>query len=339
MCGVEVVPLVHEFSRSDRPEERALFVRVYLDFAADCGRRDLAVPRDWRQALQNCLEKASAAERDVYLADIAEAYASVRPAPDDGPLGFATGDDIDAIVALGRLDRLIALAADRKARLRAEHFELLVACALTLAQHGDRRLVEALLSRDPIRFEAAPLFLEASSEQRAAILVAAQRAVLGRMQPGAGASLCEETASQLEFAAIAGDANEFALALAEALGADPALAERISADPAGEPLAVALIALGAPRDVAVRIMTARDMQDGEGYRRIQTMARLGERVSPAAAQRIVAALLGRPQAPLEMPAPYAREATNPSPFLRREAPARKASPAMSERSARGSQRP
>ena len=158
-----------------KPEQRALFVRVYLDLLTERARGHATVPQDWGDALQACLEKAEARERDLYLADLAEVLgrpAERRPPP-------VPRDEIDGVVAHGRLDQLIALAADRQARLRGEHIQSLAARALTLARYGDRRLAEALLGREGLRLEAAPLFLEANAEQRAAILAAAQRAVLG----------------------------------------------------------------------------------------------------------------------------------------------------------------
>jgi hypothetical protein len=341
VIGVQALPLVHAFSQSDRPEERAIFVRVCLDLIAGSVRRGDVFPEDWRHALQVCLAKAGEAEREAYVAELAKAYAKAGGEPRgaaDGRFVFSSRDDIEAILRRGWPDQLVALAADRKARLRPEHFEALVGRARALAEAGDRRLVDALLSRDLIRLEAAPLFLEATPAQRATILLAAQRDALGRRAPATG--LDEKTASRLEFAAIAGQDREFAEALGAALGADPALAQRIAADPAGEPLAVALIALGAPRDVAVRIVTGRDMQDGAGYPRIQALARLADRLSQAAARRIVAALVGRP-APKRGAPPSAapREIPNPSPFLKRERSTRAPIPGTAAPPARYSQRP
>ncbi len=345
MFGVEALPLVHAFSRSENPAERAVFFRVYLDLIAERARCNASVPRDWSDALQACLEKASPIECEGYLAHLDKVYPDRRAAAQKAAatrIGFATRDDIDVILGQGGLDEVLRLAADRKARLRPEQFETLVTRAQSLALTGDRRLVDALLSRDLIRLDAAPLFLEATSEQRTAILIAAQRAVLGRRPVGAAASLDDETAGRLEYAAIAGGAREFADALGAALGCDGALAARISSDPTGEPLAVALIAVGAPRDVCVRVVTARDMQDNAGYPRIQTLARLSERVSRAAARLILEALLGRPSLPRELPSVTAaapRAAAHPSPFLRRDTTRVAASPETSVRWARGSRKP
>jgi hypothetical protein len=325
LFGVEAFPLVHSFALSEEESARAVFVRVYLDLLAERGGERPA--QDWLDALQACLAKAGDRERDLYLAELAKAYLErdgarlARPVAETRP-NPGTSEDIDGTIRRGRLDELVALAADGRARLRADHIGALAPRARALAERGDRRLAEALLSREPLRLETAPLFLEASSEQRQAILVAARRAELGRRAPAAP-RLDAETAAKLEFAGLAGGVGEFAEALAEALGAEMALAERIANDPAGEPLAVALIALGLARDAAVRIMTARDMQDGDVFPRVHLLARLGDLLPAPAARRILAALIS-PLRPSETPpiaASVPREAAHPSPLARR-APAR-----------------
>jgi len=353
--GVEALPLVQSFALSDEASQRAVFLRVYLDLLAEQARGREPLPEDWFEALQTCLAKAGARERELYLAELAKAYLfrearrgaarprSPRPpaAPLAAGLARATDEEIDALLRRDRTEELVVLAADRRARLRPDHVEALAPRARALARRGDRRLADALLGREPIGLEAAGLFLEATSEQRRAILLAAQRAELGR-RAAIGAALDEATASRLEFAAIAGDASEFAAALAAALGADADLAQHIAADPAGEPLAVALVAIGAPRDLAVRVMTARDMRAGEGFPRIHALARLSDRLSVAAARRVVGALLGTPaRSEPALAAAPSRQAAHPSPFLRREGSPRRAmaSPETTAPKAPNSQRP
>ena len=345
MYGVAALPLIHSYAHSGAPADRAVFVRVYLDLLAESSRRREAIPEDWLADLQICLARAEAGERDVYLAELAKAHAPGARAPDpearaaEDSRARATREEIDSLLRDGPLERWIALARDRMARLRPDHIMALVARARAiLSQGGDRRLVEAILSREPVRLEAAPLFLEASGEQRWAILLAAQRADLGR-KAGVAPKLAAEVSARLEFAAIAGETGEFADALGAALGVEPDLARRIAADPTGEPLAVALAAIGTPRDVCVRIMTAGDMRSGDVFPRIHTLARLSDRLSPSAARRIVKALVGSERvAPARPPS---RQAEHPSPFARREGFARKglASPETSARSAQNSRRP
>jgi hypothetical protein len=347
--GVEALPLVHSFAVSDEASQRAVFLRIYLDLLAEQARGRERLPEDWFEALQACLAKAAPPERDLYLAELAKAYlfresrraAAPRPSAPTTTTAQVAGEEIEAVLRRDRTDELVALAADRRARLRPEHIAALAPRAREMARRGDRRLADVLLTREPIRLEMAALFLEATSEQRRAILLAAQRAELGR-RPAAGAALDEETAGRLEFAAIAGDAGDFAQALAAALGVAADLAERIAADPAGEPLAVALVAIGAPRDLSVRIMTARDMREGEGFPRIHALARFSDRLSVAAAQRVLEAMLGASglRERLALPGAARRQAANPSPFLRREGRrAALASPETTAPKAPNSQRP
>ena len=342
MSGIEALPLVHAFARSDIAGERALFVRVYLDLVAERARRGEAAPDDWGGAWRTCLEKAAQGERDQYVAELAKRQAPSQPAVGEKALASATREEIDAILARDDLDLLIALAGERASRLRPEHSGAMVARAREiLDRSGDRRLAEALLSRDPIRLEAASLFMAANSEQRWAIMLAAQRADLGR-KPAGAAALDRDAAARLEFSAIAGDPGEFAGVLAGAIGAPLELATQIATDPSGEPLAVALVAVGAPRDLCVRILTAADIHDGDGFPRIHALARLSDQLSVPAARRILAAILGLPRGVTpSLGAPATRQAAHPSPFVRRPGPSRATSFSRErpEPSAQDSRRP
>jgi hypothetical protein len=332
--GIEALPLVNSFARSDDADERAVFARVYLDLVADGLRRDAAPPQDWREALQACLSHAGEAERDAYLAALAQVA---------GAVGAEDGD-VDALIGAGLLEEAVALAADAKAPLAAERYASLVPRARALARIGDRRLADTLLKRRPLPLAAAPLFLEADPAQRAALLLAAQRSDLGRRPLGVTLKLREDVAARLEYAAIAGDVGEFAAALGAALGCETELARALAEDASGEPLALGLIALGAARDVAVRVVTALDLREGAAFSRIHTLARLFDHVSASTARRLVAAFLSpiAPRAAARATTGAAgRAAPTPSPFLRREAPARRSalSPETSARSAQGSRSP
>ena len=94
----------------------------------------------------------------------------------------------------------------------------------------------------------------------------------------------------IELAAVARHPARFVVALAEALGCEPDLAQRIVDDPSGEPLAVALTALGAANDVVVRILTSNDLLAGESYERIRTLARLNNALDRSATTMVVAAM-------------------------------------------------
>ena len=70
------------------------------------------------------------------------------------------------------------------------------------------------------------------------------------------------------------------------------LAARIAADPTGEALVMALVAIGAPNDVCVRVLTASDMHERGRFPRIHALSRLSGSASPLAARRILAAIVG-----------------------------------------------
>lgn len=298
---VDGVPQLRAFSHSQDAGERALFMRVYFDLFEARRARGEPMPESWTAALRACLSAAH----------VAGAPASFDP---------VAPDDVEVTLRRGDLDSLIALASATSARLKSDQIEALVARARALAEAGDARLARALLARGPVRLEHAALFLEADAEQRLSVLLAVQRAELGR-KTGPLRELDLALAEPLEFSAIAGRRAEFADALALALGVSPALAARIGADPGGEALVVALAALGAPRDLGVRILTARDMSESAGaFPRLHALARLAGQLSAPAARRLIGALAGvAPTPALAPPAAPPREVETPSPFLRREA--------------------
>jgi uncharacterized protein (DUF2336 family) len=189
-------------------------------------------------------------------------------------------DDTGVVIALARnafaeLERAALIRLLRRARSLAE-------------ERGDLRLAEALLERRPVRAEHALLFLSARPDQRVEILLAAQRMQLGR-PPGSVLSTPSTTLEELEVAAVARQPERFVATLAEALDCGADLAERIVDDVSGEPLAVALCALGAPNEVLVRVLISNDLAAGS-YERIRALARLNNALDRNAATMIVAAL-------------------------------------------------
>ena len=209
--------------------------------------------------------------------------------------------DIDSglvarLVEREEIEVALALARNRHAPIDASRFATLARRAKTRVEAaGDRRLVDALLERTPAVIEQAALFFEADATHRGRIVAAAQRATLGRRDPAFDGGEAARVAQRLERNAMAGEWRQFEAQLAEAFGCPPPLAARIAGDASGEPLAVALAALYAPNDATVRILAARDLLDGGGYRRIAALARLKDALSPAAARLTMAALIGAPQ--------------------------------------------
>jgi uncharacterized protein (DUF2336 family) len=190
-------------------------------------------------------------------------------------------DDVDVLIALARnafaeLERAALIRLLRRARSLAE-------------DQGDLRLAEALLERRPVRADYALLFLIARPDQRVEILLAAQRMQLGR-PPGSVVSTPSTTSDELEVAAVARQPERFVATLAEALDCGPDLAQRIVDDVSGEPLAVALAALGVSNEVLVRVLISNDLAAGASYQRIRALARLNNALDRNAATVIVAAL-------------------------------------------------
>ncbi len=197
-----------------------------------------------------------------------------------------------ALAARGDIDVLIALANNESARLEGKTLLDLLHRARKLAeQAGDRRLADALLQRRPVPPESAALFLCATPYQRVDILLAAQRLQLGR-PPSPPVPTRSGSIDQLELAAIARQPQRFVAILAEALDCEPELAQRIVDDTSGEPLAVALAALGAENEVLVRALISNDLLAGASYQRVRALARLNNALNRDAAITVIAALRG-----------------------------------------------
>ena len=193
-------------------------------------------------------------------------------------------------------DVLVALARNAFAELESSALLRLLRRARSFGEEGDLRLAEAMLERRPVPAEAALLFLFARPDQRVEILLAAQRMQLGR-PPQAHLAANPAALDEIELAAVARHPARFVAALAEALDCEPDLAQRIVDDPSGEPLAVALTALGAANDVLVRVLISNDLLAGESYQRIRALARLNNALDRNAATMVVAAMLDRAATP------------------------------------------
>lgn len=299
LTDVEALPWLRAFSRSGDAAERAVFLRVVFDLFEAQRTNGRAMPENWTAALRQCLGRAPETRKPSLPESLGR-------------------QDVAAILSRGDLDAMVGLVGDMSARLRADQLATLIVRAGALAQAGDTRLSRALLARGPVRLEHAPLFLEADAEQRLSLLLAVQRAELGNTG-NSPRELDPALAEPLEFAAIAGKREDFSVALAGALGVSSTLGARLAVDPGGEALVVALAALGAPRDLGVRVLTARDLSESaDAFPRLHALARLAGQLSVPAARRLIAALAGTAVAQPALASPR-REAETPSPFVRREA--------------------
>ncbi len=337
------LPFMGALARSGRREDRQLWLRVAVDYVLRADRPENDLDNEFADNFARCLGDvdddarlvigqrllASGRAPDRLLASIsgqggeAGAYILTRSkdisrrellaaAADPVRAGAVArrdeidGELIDALFADAEIATLLALLDNPSAKLETRHLRELVARAKVECEAGDRRLAERIFARAPIRAEYAPLFLFANSAQRAAILLAMQRAELAQPRQASPAAAPRASIARLEAYALAGETDRFAATLAEILGCPEEIAARIACDPNGEPLAAALAAIGAPNDVGVRILTASDLRDGLDYRRVGALARLQNALSPLAAQRVVAAMIGPwrvldPRRPLPLP--------------------------------------
>ena len=331
------LPFLAALARSSLPADRLLWLRVATDYFLTRPFPTLAHGAEFAAALSEGLRRADDATRCAVarkLAPCAEAadvlatieslggeaalvvLQSVAVLPRERLLAAAAGDnararavarrhDLDgelvgALADHDEIEVLIALARNRRAPIDSRLYAALARRAKQRIDGAlDRRLAVALLQRGPVGLEQAALFLEADSSRRAEIMTAAQRATLGGPRTPVQRRDASQAIARLERFALDAEPERFAGALAEALECSLELAKRIAGDSSGEPLAVALAALGAPDDVAVRVLTSRDLQDGADYRRVGALARLKDALNPAAAALVVTAMIGdsaRPRA-------------------------------------------
>ena len=191
-------------------------------------------------------------------------------------------------------DILVTLAGNASAPLEGATLMRLLRRARKQAEdQGDRRLAEALLERRPVRSENAVLFLTANPGQRVEILLAAQRTQLGR--PAGSPTAADQTAlDELERLAVARQPDRFLALLAQSLNCSENLARRIVDDSSGEPLAIALTALGAANEVLVRVLISNDLLVGSRFQRIRALANLNNALDRNAAILVIEALRDEP---------------------------------------------
>jgi uncharacterized protein (DUF2336 family) len=230
------------------------------------------------------LERAVAAPRPLLLAaaggDEAAACAVARRRDLD--------DEIVGVLARRPVREIaLALAMNLAAPLAPERFALLAERA-----RDDKELAAALLARPAAPLDQAPLFMFASLEQRQAILLAAQRAELGRLPGQSTWRQPDDAVRRLESYALARQPDLLIETLAEALGCEAAFARRIVDEPSGEPLAVALAELAASQEASMRILLLGHSPLNLDTMRLGALTRLKEGLRPAAARRVISAMIG-----------------------------------------------
>ena len=222
-------------------------------------------------------------------------------------LAAATWGTLDMAMAVARradLDTAVARAlAERPEREillvlvdnRTAPFDRSLVQYLARRARGDEEVSLLLLKRECEPADLAPFFLLASSERRTAILASACRDDLGpesrrpRLSAEEGAALM-----RVERALMASDQDSFDVALAAALKIPLSDAWSIIDDRRGEPLAVALAAIGASPEFAARVFILSGPAIGHSVMAVRTLTKLVEDLPMRTARRIVAVMTGAP---------------------------------------------
>ena len=199
--------------------------------------------------------------------------------------------DLDLPIAAALAERpepeiLRALARNAAAPIDRSAFQYLVR-----RSRDDEELARALLARDGYPADRAAMFLVANSEQRAAIMLSARREDLSpesrRMRLGP-----EETAALtgVERAILSPDRDGFDTALAVALRKPLSDVWRLIDDPKGEPLALALAAIGASAELAARVFILSGPAIGHSVMAVRMLTTLVETMPRHTASRLIAAM-------------------------------------------------
>jgi hypothetical protein len=158
--------------------------------------------------------------------------------------------------------------------------------------------------------ELCELFFSATAAERRLIVVNLD--YTGQAAPALPPMRAKEVVGRLETSALAHNVEAFAREIELAFGVSNALARRIAGDELGEPIVVAMKALGAPRAVVERILLFVNPRIGQSVQRVYELATHYDEISVEAALRLVG--IWRAAAPRE------QEAPRPASVVRRAAP-------------------
>ena len=183
---------------------------------------------------------------------------------------------------------LLALIRNPTAPLDRPLFQYMVRRA-----RGDDELSRLLLERPCEAADLAPFFLLATGEQRAAILLSMRRDDFG--PESRRPRLNEEEAAALtrvERSLLSSDQDSFDAALAAALNLSLAETWRIIDDRRGEPLAVALTAIGASPEFAARVFILSGPSIGHSVMAVRSLVAIVDSLPMRTASRLLAAMTG-----------------------------------------------
>jgi Uncharacterised protein conserved in bacteria (DUF2336) len=135
--------------------------------------------------------------------------------------------------------------------------------------------------------ELDDLFFTATEQERRLILLNLH--IVAPTSPGTVVVVRDQSIGQhLEAAALGNHREDFTKQLAEALRIPHEQARRIARDERGEPLVVAVKALGIPRDVVYRLLMFVNPAVGHSVERVHALATLFDEMTTPAAESMVA---------------------------------------------------
>jgi hypothetical protein len=210
-----------------------------------------------------------------------------------------------ALALRGDMETLRALAANLALR-----FDPATRRTLLRAARDDRGLARLLLDRGDFDADRAALFLAATrAERRTIVLDARARAGAFDGEPVVHPAMVD----RFEAAALRGDRAEMATILAEVFGCEKERARALFLDRQGEPLALALAALGVSPAKATRIFRSVETLISHDAVRVRGLAAMARAIPQHVAAGLIAAMTGAES--------FAREAAG-NPFQRLAEPVR-----------------
>lgn len=206
-------------------------------------------------------------------------------------VAVARRPDLDPVVCRALAERPEPEIPSALARNPAAPLDRSTVQYLVRRARDDRDLAKLMLERDCQPADLAPLFLLANTATRAAIILAARRDDLGPESRRPRLSTDEMSAlSRVERSLLNAEQDSFDVALAVALGLDLGTTGRLLDDPHGEPLAIALAAIGASAEFAARVFILSGPAIGHSVMAVRRLTQLVETLPMRTAARLVAAM-------------------------------------------------
>lgn len=192
--------------------------------------------------------------------------------------------------------------------------------AMVARARHDRDLAERLAARIGDPLAVAPLFPLVSQRQRRRMIEAVRRLELGQRPRGRADGATAAILARLNQLALAGEWDSFDDTLCLALGHGGRALRPLLHEGAGDVLALALAAVGVTGEIAARIFILGEPAIGRSVAAVRRLTTLVETLAPAAARRLLDAILG---GPTDARRPAAAATDLPGPGRRIEAAVRR----------------